>query len=53
MTSNRRKAEFYREQNLDTARIIAAGPHRYPGLMQEWARRPSARCTEPAIRSVA
>ena len=30
-------AAKFDEQNLRAARIIAADPVRYPGLMQEWA----------------
>lgn len=36
-SARRRQAEFDR-QNLEAARIIAADPARYPGLLQEWAR---------------
>ena len=49
-------AETYPRQNREAAKIIAAEPDRYPGLLQEWARRvlsPSVRSTEPAIRRVA
>jgi hypothetical protein len=37
MTNHQRKAELYRERNLEAAAIIAADPQGYPGLMQEWA----------------
>ena len=39
MTGSQGKAELYRAGNLESARIIAADPHRYPGAMQEWAAR--------------
>jgi hypothetical protein len=56
VTNHQGKAEFYRAANLEAARIIAADPHRYPGLMQEWAHlvlNPPAERTMPAIRRVA
>jgi hypothetical protein len=39
VTSHQRKAELYRDRDgyLKAARIIAADPQRYPGVMQEWA----------------
>jgi hypothetical protein len=36
--ATQRKAEMYHAGNLESARIIAADPGRYPGIMQEWAR---------------
>jgi hypothetical protein len=56
MTSNQRKLDAYRAGNIEAARIIAADPVRYPGIMQEWARmvlNPPAERTEPAIRRAA
>ena len=56
MTSKQLKIDRYRAGNIEAARIIAVDPDRYPGLLQEWARRvlsPSVRSTEPAIRRVA
>lgn len=32
-----KKLEAYTMANLEAARIVAADPERYPGLMQEWA----------------
>lgn len=37
MTGRQRKAEYYATANIECARLIAADPDRYPGLMQEWA----------------
>jgi hypothetical protein len=37
MALNQRKAERYAAANLEAAKIVAASPDRYPGLMQEWA----------------
>lgn len=50
------KAESYREQNLECAKIIAADPAKYPGIMQEWARlvlNPPDERTAPAVRRAA
>ena len=38
-TAKRRLGERYRTQNLESARIIASDPTRYPGLAAEWAQR--------------
>jgi len=38
VTREQRKIESYRAANEECARIIAADPVRYPGVMQEWAR---------------
>lgn len=58
MTGNQRKVEFYREQNLECARIIAADPVNYqPGSLPAiWAAmvlNPPAERTAPAIRRAA
>jgi hypothetical protein len=56
VTKNQRLGKTYTAGNIEAARIIAVDPDRYPGLLQEWARRvlsPSVRSTEPAIRRVA
>ena len=37
MTDTQRKLAAYRRGNLEAARIVAADPERYSGLMQEWA----------------
>ena len=34
-----RRSAVYAGENLEAARLIAADPERYPGLMTEWARR--------------
>jgi hypothetical protein len=39
LATKRRVAERYAAANLESARIIASDPKRYPGLMAEWARR--------------
>lgn len=54
--ATQRKAELYRAGNHETARIIAADPHRYPGAMQEWAAmvlNPQAERTAPGARRAA
>jgi hypothetical protein len=55
MTSNQSKAAFYREQNFEAARIIAADPARCLGI-QEWARlvlNSPAKQAAPAYRRAA
>jgi hypothetical protein len=37
MIANQRKLAAYRQSNLEAARIVAADPVKYPGIMQEWA----------------
>jgi len=54
VTKSQHKFEFYREQNLECARIIAAEPERYPGALQDWARlvlNPPAERTAPIRRA--
>ena len=56
MTSHQQKLARYEAGNVEAARIIAADPVRYPGAMQEWARRvlnPPAERTALAILRVA
>jgi hypothetical protein len=37
MATPKRAADYYRAGNLECARIIAAEPERYGGLLAEWA----------------
>lgn len=56
MNRNPRKIEQYRTANLECARIIAAEPLKYPGVMQEWAAmvlNSSTERTAPAARRAA
>jgi hypothetical protein len=51
VATKQRITEAYRASNIEAARIIAADPVKYPGIMQEWARlvlNPSAERTAPA-----
>jgi hypothetical protein len=55
MAVRHKERERYRTANLECARIIAADPVRYPGIMRERARlvlKGSARTT-PAVRRAA
>jgi hypothetical protein len=51
-----KQADSYRAGTIEAARIIAADPDRYPGVMQEWAAMVlnlAAERTEPGIRRAA
>lgn len=37
MTRHQKQLAAYRQCNLKAARIVAADPVKYPGIMQEWA----------------
>lgn len=47
MTANQRHMERYRAGNEEAARIIAADPAKYPGVMQEWAGAVLVKVTTP------
>jgi hypothetical protein len=43
----KRRAATYQQNNILAARIIAADPARYSGVLQEWARAVLAQQPEP------